>query len=83
MKVNVTHEELEAFDRATVRGSIEGIAGGLALSLPASFAAQRYWPAYRRLPLSLKALGVILIVGPTWAIQTERRGVEFDEERNW
>lgn len=83
MKVNVTQEELEAFDRATIRGSIEGIAGGLAISLPASFAAQRYWPAYRALPLSLKALGVILIVGPTWAIQTERRGVEFDEEHNW
>ncbi len=83
MKVNITQEELEAFDRATIRGSIEGIAGGLAISLPASFAAQRYWPAYRTLPLSLKALGVILIVGPTWAIQTERRGVEFDEEHNW
>ncbi|KAH9179641.1 hypothetical protein EDB89DRAFT_1922352 [Lactarius sanguifluus] len=83
MKVNVTQEELEAFDRATIRGSIEGIAGGLAISLPASFAAQRYWPAYRALPLPLKALGVILIVGPTWAIQTERRGVEFDEEHNW
>jgi hypothetical protein len=83
MKVHITQEELEAFDRATIRGSIEGIAGGLAISLPASFAAQRYWPAYRALPLSLKALGVILIVGPTWAIQTERRGVKFDEEHNW
>jgi hypothetical protein len=83
MKVNITPEELEAFDRATIRGSIEGIAGGLAISLPASFAAQRYWPAYRALPLHLKALGVVLVVGPTWAIQTERRGVEFDEEHNW
>lgn len=83
MKVNISQEELEAFDRATIRGSIEGIAGGLAISLPASFAAQRYLPTYRALPLSLKALGVILVVGPTWAIQTERRGVEFDEEHNW
>lgn len=83
MKVNVTQEELEAFDRATIRGSIEGIATGLAISLPASFAAHRYVPAYRALPLHLKALGVVLIVGPTWAIQTERRGVEFDEQYNW
>jgi len=83
MKVNVTQEELEAFDRATIRGSIEGIAAGLAISLPASFAAQRYVPAYRALPVHLKALGVVLIVGPTWAIQTERRGVEFDEQYNW
>jgi hypothetical protein len=83
MKAHITQEELAAFDRATLRGSIEGIAAGLAISLPASFAAQRYWPAYRALPLSLKALGVVLVVGPTWAIQTERRGVEFDEEYNW
>jgi hypothetical protein len=83
MKVNVSREELEGFDRATIRGSIEGIAGALALSLPASFAAQRYWPAYRALPIQLKALGVILVVGPAWAIQTERRGVEFDEQHNW
>ncbi|KAH9977732.1 hypothetical protein BGW80DRAFT_1283924 [Lactifluus volemus] len=83
MKANITQEELKAFDRATVRGSIEGVVAGLAISLPASFAAQRYWPAYRTLPLPLKALGVVLVVGPTWAIQTERRGVEFDEEYNW
>lgn len=83
MKVNVTREEYEAFDRATMRGSIEGIAAGLAISLPASFAAHRYWPAYRALPPHLKALGVVLVVGPAWAIQTERRGVEFDEEHNW
>ena len=83
MKVNISPEELEGFDRATLRGSIEGIAGALAISLPASFAAHRYWPAYRALPLSLKALGVILVVGPTWAIQTERRGVQFDEQHNW
>jgi hypothetical protein len=83
MKVNVTREEYEAFDRATIRGSIEGIAAGLAVSLPASFVAHRYVPAYRALPPHLKALGVVLVVGPAWAIQTERRGVEFDEEHNW
>lgn len=83
MKANITREEFEAFDRATIRGSIEGIAAGLAVSLPASFAAHRYLPAYRALPPHLKALGVVLVVGPAWAIQTERRGVEFDEEHNW
>ena len=83
MKVGITKEELEGFDRATIRGSIEGILGGLAISLPASFAAQRYLPAYRALPLPLKVLPVIIVVAPAWAIQTERRGVEFDEEHNW
>ena len=46
------------------------------------FLAPRF-PAYRALPPSLKALGIVLVVGPTYAIQTERRGLEFDEERYW
>ncbi len=41
--------------------------------------ASRRWPAFRALPPQLKALGVVLIVAPTYAIQSERRGVEYDE----
>ncbi|KAI0650296.1 hypothetical protein C8Q79DRAFT_1006578 [Trametes meyenii] len=74
-----TEEELAGHHAATVRGAIEGIIGGLAISLPASFYLQRNWASYRRLPPHLKALGVILVVGPTYAIQAERRGVEFDK----
>ncbi|TFY72983.1 hypothetical protein EVG20_g11 [Dentipellis fragilis] len=83
MKVNVSQEELEGLDRASLRGAIEGIVGGLAISVPASYYLHRNWGAYRRLPLSLKALGVVLIVGPTFAIQTERRGLEYDEAHHW
>ncbi|KAI0677103.1 hypothetical protein C8Q78DRAFT_987566 [Trametes maxima] len=74
-----TEEELAGHHAATVRGAIEGVIGGLALSLPASFYLQRNWTYYRRLPPHLKALGVIMIVGPCYAIQAERRGVEFDK----
>ncbi|KAI0638040.1 hypothetical protein C8Q77DRAFT_1153726 [Trametes polyzona] len=74
-----TEEELAGHHAATVRGAIEGVIGGLAISLPASFYFQRTWPAYRALPPHLKALGVILVVGPCYAIQAERRGVEFDK----
>ncbi|GBE79616.1 hypothetical protein BKA93DRAFT_821322 [Sparassis latifolia] len=74
-----TKEELEAHQAATVRGGIEGFAAGLALSLPASFYAQRTSTYYRALPIQLKALGVVLVVGPLFAIQAERRGVEFDQ----
>ncbi|THH19764.1 hypothetical protein EW146_g1470 [Bondarzewia mesenterica] len=83
MKVNVTEEELQRFDAATRRGAIEGTLGGLAISLPLSYLAYRRFPAYRALPPSLKALGIVLIVGPAIAIQTERRGVEFDENVYW
>lgn len=74
-----TEEELAAHHAATVRGAIEGILAGLAISLPSMWYANRRWPAFRALPPQLKALGVVLIVAPTYAIQSERRGVEFDE----
>ncbi|KAI0353510.1 hypothetical protein OH77DRAFT_1427209 [Trametes cingulata] len=74
-----TEEELAGHHAATVRGAIEGILGGLAISLPASWYMQRNWAYYRRLPPHLKALGVIMVVGPCYAIQAERRGVEFDK----
>ncbi|KAI0751644.1 hypothetical protein C8Q80DRAFT_1268846 [Daedaleopsis nitida] len=75
----VTEEELAGHQRATIRGGIEGTLGGLALALPATWYLSRRWPAIRALPIQLKALGVILIVGPTFAIQAERRGMEYDE----
>lgn len=82
MKI-VTEEELLELDKATRRGAAEGILAGLAISLPASFYLQRASSWYRGLPPSLKALGVILVVGPAYAIRTEQRAVQFDEERYW
>ncbi|KAH9951711.1 hypothetical protein B0H21DRAFT_717174 [Amylocystis lapponica] len=74
-----TPEELAAHQKATLRGAIEGILGGLAFSLPASFYFQRTSPYYRALPPHLKALGIIMVVGPCYAIQAERRGVQYDK----
>ena len=39
----------------------------------------RRWAYYRSLPIQLKALGVVMVVAPLYAIQAERRGVEFDK----
>ncbi|KAI9001422.1 hypothetical protein BD414DRAFT_533168 [Trametes punicea] len=74
-----TEEELAGHHAATVRGAIEGIIGGLAISLPATWYANRKWAYFRRLPPHLKALGIVLVVAPCYAIQAERRGVEFDK----
>jgi len=74
-----TPEELAEHHKATVRGAIEGVLGGLAISLPASYYFQRTSQYYRALPPHLKALGVIMVVGPCYAIQAERRGVEYDK----
>ncbi|OSX60165.1 hypothetical protein POSPLADRAFT_1058341 [Postia placenta MAD-698-R-SB12] len=74
-----TKEELEAHQAATVRGALEGTVAGLAISVPASFWLHRSWPAYRALPVHLKVMGAIFVVAPLYAIQAERRGVEFDK----
>jgi len=80
MKI-LTKEDFEAHDRATLRGAIEGIAGGLAFALPASYIMHKRWASYRALPLSLKALGVIMVVGPAYAVRAEQAGVEFDKSQ--
>lgn len=74
-----TEEELAGHHAATVRGAIEGVAAGLGISLPASYYFQRTSPYFRSLPPQLKALGIIIVVAPLYAIQAERRGVEFDQ----
>jgi len=74
----VTEEELAGHHRATVRGAVEGTLAGLAISIPGSFYLHRRWSYYRNLPIQLKALGVVMIVAPLYAVQAERRGYEFD-----
>ncbi|THH32757.1 hypothetical protein EUX98_g1467 [Antrodiella citrinella] len=74
-----TEEELAGHHAATVRGAIEGFVAGLGLSGAASYYFQRKSPYYRSLPIHLKALGIIIVVAPLYAIQAERRGVEYDQ----
>jgi len=59
----VSQEDLAKHDAATFRGAVEGVAAGLAISLPGSWLLHKRVPYYRALPIQLKALGVILIVG--------------------
>jgi len=80
MKI-VSKEEFDAHERATLRGAVEGLAAGLAISLPGSYFLHRRWAYYRSLPISLKALGVVIAVAPMYAIQAERRGIEFDRSQ--
>ncbi|EIW75663.1 hypothetical protein CONPUDRAFT_65908 [Coniophora puteana RWD-64-598 SS2] len=78
-----SEEELAAHSTATIRGAMEGTAVSAAVAVPSFMLLNRRWAYYRSLPLSLKALGGILIVAPCLAIQAERRGLEFDRERYW
>ncbi|THH12377.1 hypothetical protein EW145_g34 [Phellinidium pouzarii] len=79
----VTQEDLKNHANATLRGMAEGAAAALALALPGSFYLHRRWAYYRSLPITIKALGVVLLVGPAVALQAERKGVQYDKEHNW
>ncbi|OSX60160.1 hypothetical protein POSPLADRAFT_1182586 [Postia placenta MAD-698-R-SB12] len=81
MKI-VTKEEQDAQMRATIVGGAKGFAGGLAVALPLSYLLNRRVQHYRHLPPSLKAFGVILIAVPSFVINAEHAGLNY-EKQNW
>lgn len=74
-----TKDEIAGHDTATLRGAVEGTLWSLAVAVPGSYLLHRRWAYYRSLPITLKALGCVLVVAPAFAVQAERRGVEFDK----
>jgi hypothetical protein len=78
----VTKEELEAQQRATIAGGVKGFLGGAAVAFPTSYILQRRWSYYHHLPPSLKALGIIMVVVPSFVISAEHAGQQF-ERTQW
>ncbi|GLB34107.1 putative hypoxia induced protein conserved region [Lyophyllum shimeji] len=76
-----TDEEFAAHARAVRRGALEGGVVSTIAALGGSYYLHRAFPGYRQLPLSLKALGVVIVVAPIVSIQAERRGIEFDRSK--
>jgi hypothetical protein len=81
MKIDLTEEQLVGHNNATMRGALEGFAAGTGLGMAGSAVLARYSAGYRALPPSLKALGIIFVAAPAFAIQAERRGIEFDKSQ--
>ncbi|KAH7909457.1 hypothetical protein BJ138DRAFT_1127676 [Hygrophoropsis aurantiaca] len=77
MKI-VSEEELKGHNAVTMRGAIEGALVGSAISLPTFYYLNRRWASYRALPLPLKALGAVIVIGPLISIRAEQRGLEYD-----
>lgn len=77
----MTETQLREHDAASRKGAIEGTVIGGTLALAGSFLAQKRLASYRKLPLSLKALGVVIITAPLLAIQAERRGIEYNRSQ--
>ncbi|KAG5648799.1 hypothetical protein DXG03_000148 [Asterophora parasitica] len=76
-----TEEDLDGHDAASRRGALEGFVGSSIFALGGSYFLHRRFPGYRALPLSLKALGVVIVVAPVLSIQAERRGLEYDKSK--
>ncbi|KAF5321084.1 hypothetical protein D9619_000552 [Psilocybe cf. subviscida] len=74
-------EAIEAHAAASRRGALEGTLASGTVGLAGAYYANKVWPAYRRLPLSLKTFGLVLIVAPCLSIQAERRGLEFERSQ--
>ncbi|KAF8969355.1 hypothetical protein BDZ97DRAFT_1902489 [Flammula alnicola] len=73
--------QVQAHAAASRRGAIEGGLASGAVALAGSYWAHKNLAAYRRLPLSLKTLGVIIVVAPCLSIQAERRGLEYERSQ--
>lgn len=74
-------EELAQHNSAVRSGALEGGAAAGIFALGGSYYLQRTFSAYRQLPLSLKALGVVIVVAPAITIQAERRSLQFEREK--
>ncbi|KAF9028617.1 hypothetical protein BDP27DRAFT_915460 [Rhodocollybia butyracea] len=81
MKIDVTEEQMREHSKAVRRGAIEGTIAGSILSGGATYYAHTRIPAYRALPMSLKALGPIILIAPLLSIQAERRSLQYDESQ--
>lgn len=77
----MTEKQIAEHDAASRRGAIEGTVVSGSAAFAGSYYLNKTWPAYRRLPLSLKALGIIIVSAPCLAIQAERRGLEYDRSQ--
>ncbi|PPQ83129.1 hypothetical protein CVT25_003706 [Psilocybe cyanescens] len=77
----LTDQQREEHAAASRRGALEGALASGTVALAGSLWANKRWPAYQRLPISLKALGLIIVAAPCLSIQAERRGLEYERSQ--
>lgn len=70
--------------QATIAGGVKGFIAGMGVmgvGLPGAYMLNRRWPYYRQLPISLKALSVIMVVVPSFVISAEHAGQRYEREQ--
>ncbi|KAF8339201.1 uncharacterized protein EI90DRAFT_2470282 [Cantharellus anzutake] len=80
MKI-LTQEEADEHYRVVLRGGAEGFVYSSLVAFPLSYYLHRAWPYYRNLPLSLKALGVVILTIPASVIKAEVDGNAWERSR--
>ncbi|GJE91692.1 hypothetical protein PsYK624_078420 [Phanerochaete sordida] len=80
--VLISQEQADAQYNATVKGGVRGFLGGSVVAGAGSYYFQRTSPYYRQLPPSLKALGAIMVVVPSFVISAEHAGLQY-ERAQW
>ncbi|KAF8345566.1 hypothetical protein F5887DRAFT_965678 [Amanita rubescens] len=68
----LTEKQIKEHEAASLRGVLEGGAGGIAFATSIGWFLNRRWTSFRNLPFPLKVLGGVI---------TERRGLEYDRSQ--
>jgi len=74
----LTPEEEAGHRNATLYGLGRGAVVGAGLSVPAHF-IMRNRPFYRQVPITLKALGYVVLLVPCVSISAEKAGEAYDQ----
>jgi len=80
MKI-LTEEEADAHYNVVLKGGAKGFAGSMAFAIPLSYYCHRAWPYYRSLPISLKALGIVVLTVPVSVVKAELDGNAWERTR--
>ncbi|KAG9011261.1 hypothetical protein FRB93_003062 [Tulasnella sp. JGI-2019a] len=80
MKV-LKQEEIDEFQSFVYKGGVKGALQGTALALPAAWLLNNKSQYYRKLPLQIKALSVMMVVVPVAVTQAERQTFIYMEEQ--
>ena len=76
-----TKQQQEEHQRATVVGGAKGFIGGLAVALPASYWANKYWAPYKHWPVSLRTFAAVTLIVPSFIVGAERAGQAYERSQ--
>ncbi len=76
-----TKEQEAAAWNANVRGGLEGTAIATAITVPGYYLLHRSLPAFRQLPLPLKAFGITVVAVPCIIINAEKAGEAYERSQ--